>query len=84
MAIKFGLKQLSKPAPIFYKRFVNALILYVIPSTATLITNLPVESMTDSTKVLIGLAAVWIISILKGLEYLLGTDSEEHTNESGK
>ena len=74
MKIKFGLSQLKAPAPIFYKRFVNALIIIVIPATSTLFVSLPVEWMTDPVKIWVGLTAGYVIALLKALEYLLGTE----------
>lgn len=82
MRIKFGLSQLKVPAPILYKRFVNALIIVIIPATATLFMGLPVDWMTDAVKIWIGLASSYTIAILKGLEYLLGTHDDEESSEN--
>lgn len=77
MKIKFGLSQLKVPAPILYKRFVNALIIVIIPATATLFMGLPVDWMTDAVKIWVGLVSSYTIAILKGLEYLLGVEPPE-------
>lgn len=80
MAVKFGLNQVNNPAPLLYRRVVNALIIFVIPATATLISQMPEEIITDVTKNVIGMCVTWLVSLLKGAEYFLG----ESTNESGE
>lgn len=76
MAIKFGFNQFKAPAPVLYKRFVNMMIMFIVPATASMIIAMPVSWMTDIVKVWIGLASTYTIAILKGLEYFLGINEE--------
>jgi len=75
--IKFGIDQISKPAPLLYRRIINALIIFVIPSTATLVISLPVTDMSETTKIVIGLLSTYVIALLKGFEYLIGDEVKE-------
>ena len=70
--IKIGLRQLSNPAPIVYKRIVNAMIIFVVPATASLIVAMPVAWMTYEIKVWIGLCTTWFIGLLKAFEFIIG------------
>lgn len=81
MPVKFGLKQVNNPAPLIYRRFVNALIIFAIPATATYITQFPTEVMTMETKVVLGLSVNYILALLKGVEYFLGETTKENEDK---
>jgi hypothetical protein len=78
--VKFGLKQVNNPAPRIYSRFVNFLTVVVAPATGTLLVGLQTQLshpfLTNDQLIVIGLVATWLLAILKGGEYLIGTDSE--------
>ena len=70
--LKFGFDQLGNPAPRLYTRFVNAMIMFVVPATGTYIAAIPVEILSDIKKLFIGLTVTYVVALLKGLEYFLG------------
>lgn len=76
--MKIGLDQLHRPAPRWYSRLVNALIVFVVPATGTAVASLPPETLSDKWKVLIGIAVSWLIALLKALQYIMGDDTATH------
>ena len=74
MAVKFGVKQLSKPTPLGYKRFLNVMIIIIVPSTATIITQIPSLALSDEWIIFIGLMSIYITGLLKAVGMLLGID----------
>jgi putative effector of murein hydrolase LrgA (UPF0299 family) len=73
--MKIGLDQLHRPAPRWYSRLVNALILFVVPATGTAVASLPPEMLSDKWKVFIGIAVSYLIALLKALQYIIGDDT---------
>lgn len=74
--MEFGINQIDKPTPIFYERFLTFMISIAVPVTATLIVSLPVT--TDNIKTYVGLGVTWLLAILNGLKYLLGTTDNKN------
>ena len=70
--MQLGFNQVDRPTPVKYERFLSFLISVVVPSTATLIVSLPVA--TDNIKMYVGLGVTWLLAILNGLKYFIGTD----------
>lgn len=75
--MKIGLDQLNNPSPVWYRRLLNAVIIFVVPATGSAIAAIPPDVMSDKTKILLGIASSWIIGLLKGLQYFLGDNSSE-------
>ena len=78
--MKFGIDQFNKTTPKSYERFLTFLISVVVPSTATLIVSLPVA--TDQIKIYVGLIVTWLLAILNGLKYFIGTDASNTTDDN--
>lgn len=77
--MKVGFDQIGVPAPLFYRRLVNALIIIVVPATATMVTQFPDEWLEPTSKIALGIAMNYIVALLKAFEYVLGTDTEQTT-----
>lgn len=75
--MKVGFDQIGVPAPLFYRRLVNALIIIVVPATATMVTQFPDEWLDPNSKLALGIAINYIVALLKAFEYILGTDQEQ-------
>lgn len=78
--MKIGLSQIGAEAPISYRRFLNVLIIIIVPATATLITELPpsLVNMSDDLKVFVGKLAVYLVAILKAIEFILGSNNDDN------
>ena len=74
--IDFKLSNIGKPAPLIYRRFVNVMIIFIVPATATLIISLPIHQMSNEVKIWVGSVATYLISVLKATEYFLGEDNK--------
>jgi hypothetical protein len=74
--MKVGFDQLGKPAPVWYRRLVNALIVFVVPATGSAVAAIPPEMLSDKWKVLIGIGVSYVIALLKALQYLLGEEQK--------
>jgi hypothetical protein len=79
---KIGFDQIDVPAPKFYRRLVNALIIIVVPSTITLITQIPEDILSESSKMLAVLGVNYVMALLKAAEFILGQDLVK-TEEDG-
>ena len=79
---KIGFDQIDVPAPKFYRRLVNALIIIVVPSTITLITQIPEDILLESSKMLAVLGVNYLMALLKAAEFILGQDLVK-TEEDG-
>jgi hypothetical protein len=79
---KIGFDQIDVPAPKFYRRLVNALIIIVVPSTITLITQIPEDILSESSKMLAVLGVNYVMALLKAAEFILGQDFVK-TEEDG-
>jgi len=75
--MKVGFDQINVPAPLLYRRIVNALIIIVVPATLTLIGQAPI---TPDTKVFIGEILAYVLSLLKAIEFILGQDPQPEDN----
>lgn len=84
MGIRIGLDQVDKRAPRWYRRVVNALIVFVVPATGTAVASLPEEVMSDRWKVLLGIGVSWLLGALKGLQYVLGEDVKTEESDGTK
>jgi putative effector of murein hydrolase LrgA (UPF0299 family) len=76
--MKIGLDQLHRPAPRWYSRLVNALILFVVPATGTAVASLPPEMLSDKWKILVGIAVSYVVALLKAFQYLIGNESSSN------
>lgn len=74
--MNIGLDQIGIPAPAIYRRTVNALIIFFVPATGTLIFNMPADIISDRTKIIVGLIVTWVMAVLKGVEYIIGTEDK--------
>jgi len=72
--MQIGFDQINVPAPLFYRRIVNAMVLLILPSTVTFVQGL---SIAVQTKTLIVLILVYITSLFKAIEFILGEDPQK-------
>lgn len=79
--MQIGFDQLRKPAPLIYRRFVNMLAMFVVPATVTFLSTF---SSNEHTITLIAKTGIYIIGILKGLEYFLGDSPQDQISQSTK
>ncbi len=70
---KFGLGQVEKPAPLWYRRLTNAMILSFIPAYVGIVQGLPMSA--DKRNILM-VAATAVPFVLKGIGMLLGNGQE--------
>lgn len=75
--MKVGFDQIGVPAPLFYRRMVNALIIIVVPATATMITQFPDDWLEPTSKMALGIAINYLVALLKAFEYVLGSDTAQ-------
>lgn len=66
---KIGLNQVEKPAPLWYRRLANALIMFIIPGTTTLISS---WGLSDKTLARALLLLSYAPAVIKGLGMILG------------
>lgn len=74
--MKVGFDQFDKAEPKSYKRFLGAIVIFIVPATGTFITSLPQEVLQDTAKVTIGLAVTWTVAVLYAIGFFLGDSSE--------
>ncbi len=67
--IKVGVSQINRPAPLWYRRLSNALIIFVIPGAVSLVQG---WGLTDKITNRWLLILSFIPAILKGISALLG------------
>lgn len=75
--MKFGFDQLNKPAPLWFRRALNAIIIFVMPAFTGFIMGMPVAMMSTDAKNLFVSIGVFVLAMLKALEYVVG-DSAAH------
>lgn len=75
--IKFGLGSFGKDAPRGYRRAVNAVIVFVMPTVATAIVSIPETIISADWKIFLGLGATVATAAFKGLEYFLSVEESE-------
>lgn len=66
---KIGLSQVDKPAPLWYRRFVNATILFFIPMFTGIVQGI---EMSDKARNYWMVALVAVPFLLKGIGMILG------------
>lgn len=64
----------------FLKYTLNALIIIVIPATATAISQIPDSVFAADTKISLGVLVGWFLSLLKAAEFVL---QNQNPNERG-
>jgi hypothetical protein len=67
--VSIGLNQTSKPAPLGYRKFLNAYIVVVVPAFTTMILVLPIDP-TIVKYIFAGLT--FTVAVAKGLGMILG------------
>jgi hypothetical protein len=67
--VKIGLNQTSKPAPLGYRKFLNAYIIVFVPAFTTMILGLPIDP-TVVKYIFAGLT--FTVAVAKGLGMVLG------------
>lgn len=67
--VKIGPSQLSKPAPLNYRRFVNAYIIIIMPALTAFIATWGFSSVVQTK---LGVLLIFSGSIVKGLGMFLG------------
>lgn len=71
--VKVGLSQTNMPAPLNYRKFLNAMIVVIIPALSTFIMGLKLE---EYTKYIIAQSFILLMAILKGLGMLIGNGQQ--------
>lgn len=71
--VKFGLNQTEKPAPLFWRRLTNAVILSFVPAYVGMVQALP---MTDDKRNIFMCVGTAIPFVMKGIGMLLGNGQE--------
>ncbi|MBX2903078.1 MAG: hypothetical protein KF872_05920 [Chitinophagales bacterium] len=66
----------KRSAKWYYTRFVNAMILIIVPATGSAVAAIPADVLSDKWKVLAGIAVSWLVATLKGLQYVIGETQE--------
>jgi hypothetical protein len=67
--VKIGLNQTSKPAPLGYRKFLNAYIIVFVPAFTAMILNLPIAADVEKY-IFAGLT--FTVALAKGLGMVLG------------
>lgn len=70
---KFGLSQVEKPAPLWYRRLTNAMIMSFIPAYVGIIQSVPMNP--DKRNILMCVATA-IPFIMKGIGMIMGNGQE--------
>jgi len=71
--IKFGLSQVEKPAPLGYRRFANAMIMFIIPGAIGLVSGWGLsDAIANRWLMVLG----FIPALLKGIGVILGNGQE--------
>lgn len=71
--VKFGLSQTNKPAPLFWRRLTNAIILSFVPAYVGIIQALPIS---DAKRNIFMCVAAAVPFVMKGIGMLLGNGQE--------
>lgn len=66
---KLGFSQLDKPAPLYYRRFINAYTIVIAPSIVGLVTAWGAAPLTIART---GAVVIFSIALVKGLGMVLG------------
>lgn len=73
--MKFGIDQFKNPAPKWFTRLVNAMILFVMPAMATFMISIPDQWISPEIKNFLGAGATFGIAFLKGIQFFLGEEN---------
>lgn len=75
---KIGIDQVNKPAPLWFRRMTNAVILMFIPGYVSVIQALP---MSDAKRNIAMCVATAVPFLLKGIGMILGNGEYVKTNK---
>ncbi len=78
--MKIGLDQLNKPAPLWFRRVLNAAIIFVMPAFTGLIMGMPITMMATDAKNLCVSIGVFVLGLLKAMEYVIGDSAANVQN----
>jgi hypothetical protein len=67
--IKTGVSQFNRPAPALYRRFTNAMIIFIIPATAALIMGWGLSEKLANRWLLI---LTFVPALIKGIGVVIG------------
>lgn len=70
--MEIGLNQLTKPAPLWFRRCLNAIIIFVMPAFTGFVMGMPTDMMSTDAKNLCVSLGVFITAMLKAMEYMIG------------
>lgn len=69
MATKTGIAQINKPAPLWYRRMTNAMIIFIIPSLAALVAAWGLSEKLQNRWLLV---LTFIPALIKGVGVMIG------------
>jgi hypothetical protein len=69
MATKIGIDQVDKPAPLLYRRITNALIIFIIPAAAALVSGWGLSEKLQNRWLLV---LTFAPAVIKGIGVILG------------
>jgi hypothetical protein len=81
MATNVGIDQLNKPAPAWYRRMTNAIIMFFIPGYVTVVQAVP---MSEERRNILMCIATAVPFILKGVGMILGNGEYVKTDTEVK
>lgn len=70
--MKFGISQIGKQSPESIVKFIDAIIIFIMPAFASFIVSVPPQYLSEPRKNLIGAFATFTIASLKALQYMIG------------
>ena len=70
--MKIGLDQMSQPAPLWFRRVLNGIIIFVMPAFTGFIMGMPTDMMSTDAKNLCVSVGVFVTAMLKAAEYVIG------------
>lgn len=78
--MKFGISQIGKKSPESLVKFIDAIIIFIMPAFASFIVSIPPQYLSEPRKTLIGAFATFTIATLKGFQYMIGKiDTDQET-----
>lgn len=72
--MKFGIDQIQNPAPKWFKKMMDALIIFVMPSMATFMLTIPEGWVSAEVKNFLGAGATFGVALLKALQFFVGDE----------
>ncbi|SHK92402.1 hypothetical protein SAMN05444266_101604 [Chitinophaga jiangningensis] len=66
---KIGFSQLERPAPLWYRRFVNAMAIFIIPGATAMIEDFGLPELTEKRVLKL---LIFTLALLKGIQLMLG------------